>query len=76
MEYCEASSAYMVKFHEVDKKLKVFGYIYIYIYIYVCMYLIRQQNILIVELTKIYHIFIYISIFSQPKKKKTEITLG
>ena len=71
MEYCEASSAYMVKFHEVDKKLNVFGYIYIYIYIYiyVCMYLIRQQNILTVELTKIHHIFIYISIFSQAKKK-------
>ena len=64
MEYCEASSAYMVKFHEVDKKLNVFG-----------LYLIRQQNILIVELTKIYHIFIYISIFSQAKKKKLKLPL-
>ena len=36
MEYCEASSAYMVKFHEVDKKLNVFG-LYIYIYMYVCI---------------------------------------
>ena len=32
MEYCEASRAYIVKFHGVNKKLNVFVYIYIYIY--------------------------------------------
>ena len=38
MEYCEASSAYMVKFHEADKKLNIFCFIYINIY-YVCIYI-------------------------------------
>lgn len=63
MEYCEVSSTYMVKFHKVDKKVKRHWF-----YMCVCVSY-SMTKYFKVKLTKIHHIFIYISIFSHEAKK-------